>query len=699
MKTNIGGNRLGSGNKQEVHLRNYERSTHDLSYAWRSTIAPGTLVPFMSKVALPGDSWDIDLNCEVLTLPTIGPLFGSFKVQLDIFQVPIRLYNAALHMNKLNIGMEMDKVYLPRIEVTALNPEYDGYEGNGLGNNEQINPSALLKYLGLSGIGKIKSIGEPELAVKREFNAIPYLAYWEIYKNYYANKQEEHGYYIHGNTASLTKTQAPLKGKLIGNLGGQAAFQYIGEICKEEGLAIGTRPWTELRINLTLVKGAKEPNLEVNSTKNLLQYYNLSTGWTTLTSTLHTVSETVTQFRVQASEITLNMRVRINPNGYAEPTTGWAMTDFSPTLQKFPLTNIDEMREKILQHNPTDTPYTINTIAKEPYNTASKLIINPRTDEPLATSIQSTQESLAIKTYQSDLFNNWIQTEWIDGDNGINAITAIDTTGGSFTMDSLNLAQKVYAMLNRIAISGGSYDDWMDAVYTHQRTKGVESPQYLGSLIKELAFEEVISQADTNILTASGDRQINPQGTLTGRGRMTGKNKGGKIRARVDEPSYIIGIISLTPRIDYSQGNEWDTGLITLNDLHKPALDGIGYQDLITEQMAWQTTELEFTGQLLTNKTQKSAGKQPAWINYMTSLNKTFGNFAEENKEMYMTLNRRYEINETTGEIKDLTTYIDPTKYNHIFAQTSIDAMNFWAQIGVGITARRKMSAKIIPNL
>jgi len=84
MNTSIGGDRLGSGNKQNVSFKNYERSTHDLSYIWRSSMASGTLVPFMSEVGLPGDSFEIDLNCDVLTLPTVGPLFGSYKVQLDV---------------------------------------------------------------------------------------------------------------------------------------------------------------------------------------------------------------------------------------------------------------------------------------------------------------------------------------------------------------------------------------------------------------------------------------------------------------------------------------------------------------------------------------------------------------------------------------------------------------------------------------
>ena len=70
--------------------------------------------------------------------------------------------------------------------------------------------------------------------------------------------------------------------------------------------------------------------------------------------------------------------------------------------------------------------------------------------------IESKQEGLLIKTYQSDLFNNWVSTEWIDGDNGVNAITAIDTSSGSFNIDTLNMSKKVYNMLNRIMLSGAS---------------------------------------------------------------------------------------------------------------------------------------------------------------------------------------------------------------------------------------------------
>ena len=351
-------------------------------------------------------------------------------------------------------------------------------------------------------------------------------------------------------------------------------------------------------------------------------------------------------------------------------------------LTEFPLDNIDLMRTQILQ-NPASTQFTIDSTTQAPYN-LGLLEGNLENTEFGAYSKLITQEGIGIKTYQSDLFNNWIQTEWIDGDNGINAVTAIDTTGGSFTIDTLNLSNKVYNMLNRIALSGGSYDDWLDAVYSHDRAKSIENPMYMGSLIRELAFEEVVSNAGTT---------EQPLGTLAGRGALTGKKKGGTIRIRVDEPSYIIGLFSLTPKLDYSQGNKWDVNLKTMNDFHKPSLDEIGFQDLITDQMAWFDTTTTIGSEI----TYKSAGKQPAWVNYMTNVNTVRGNFAEETEQMWMTLNRKYEKG-VTG-IEDLTTYIDPAKYNHIFADTRLDAQNFWVQISVDNTARRKMSAKVIPNL
>ena len=91
---------------------------------------------------------------------------------------------------------------------------------------------------------------------------------------------------------------------------------------------------------------------------------------------------------------------------------------------------------------------------------------------------------------------------------------------------------------------------------------------YMGGLIKEVIFQEVINNSETQ-----GDGNTQVLGTLAGKGKLSDKHKGGKVVIKVDEPSYLIGIVSLTPRIDYSQGNNWDIHLETMDDLHKPALD------------------------------------------------------------------------------------------------------------------------------
>ena len=70
-------------------------------------------------------------------------------------------------------------------------------------------------------------------------------------------------------------------------------------------------------------------------------------------------------------------------------------------------------------------------------------------------------------------------------------------------------------------------------------------------------------------------------------------------------------ITSITPRIDYSQGNDFDTDWVSLDDMHKPALDGIGYQDSINSERAWWAGYYNAEP----DKKETAAGKTVAWIN------------------------------------------------------------------------------------
>lgn len=661
----LGGDRIGSGKRQKVDTATFNRSTHDLGYTWRSTMSAGTLVPFLNEIVLPGDNLDINLGCEVLTLPTVGPLFGSMKVQLDVYTAPIRLYQGALHNNKLGIGLNMSQVKLPVLKMKI--PYYTDDQRNqmiedGTIDNCHVNPSSILSYLGVRGFGWL----ETNEAVWKSIMAVPLLAYWDIFKNYYANKQESTAWVIHSTPVTVVENVTLI------DIDGSPLTEYPGTVSYDFNLGSTlTLTTTAQQANRTIMIGLLDG-------AGGIEWYLLEDIFVAITRAALT---TTGQYDGSL--------------GYTRTMVSWKYVEAidAPTtidLQDFLLTDIDDMREEILTATQVTTPFDIvaDTGSKQPYSLLT-------TQTTFQRSIMGSQEGLAVKTYQSDLFNNWLNTEYIDGAGGIAEVTSVSTTGDEFTIDSLILHKKVYDMLNDVLVSGGTYDDWQEVVYDHQSITRAETPMYWGSLIKELQFQEVVSNSETAV---GNDTQ--PLGTLAGRGRLGNKHKGGSITIRVDEISVLIGIVSITPRLDYSQGNEWYVGLETMDDFHKPHLDEIGFQELITEQMAWWDTNWSTGGVKVT----KSAGKQPAWINYMTNTNKVKGNFANtaSGGEGFMVLTRRYQPEEDgTGKIKitDLTTYIDPRHFNHIFAQTSLDSQNYWVQIGVDMQARRKMSARVMPNL
>lgn len=672
MQKTLGGDRLGSGKKMKVDLHEYGRSTHDLSYLWRSSASMGTLIPFLSLVGLPGDTLDIDLDVDIKTHPTVGPLFGSAKVQLDVFEIPIRLYQAALHNNKLNAGRDIGNIKFPVLRLAARqlpsNLELDM-------DNTQINPSCVLHYLGIHGVGDIPDNPE-ETFWTRDFNAIPLLAYWEIYKNYYANKQETNGFMVHSDAQDAPDED--LQDFIAFGNGQLPEYPSLDEAPMQYGMPRNVMVSANMPGAIT---EATMDNVKINLNPegtNFLTLRQLFKGNYTLNGA---------QIKGQVS---------LDWGGIVGYSWGF-VNQFQPRLVEptpyaFALEHIDKMREDILEHRPFNEAFVVNKrLGVGGYSPYCFLNWSGASAQG-ANYLLASQEGLGLKTYQSDMYNNWLNTEWIDGVNGVNARTAVDTSGGSFTMDQLLISEKVFDYLNRVMVAGASYDDWLDATWAVERHRRPESPVYHGSLIRELGFQEVISNAEST----DGNQ---PLGTLGGRGVMTGKRKGGKMVIKPDEPCYIMGIFSVTPRVDYSQGNKWDVHLKSLDDVHKPALDGIGFQDLITEQMAWWDTRLN-TEEAEPFWELRSAGKQPAWLNYMTAVNEVHGSFAMVDSEMFMTFNRRYTFDRDEGiRVNDLTTYIDPAKFNHIWADTALDAQNLWVQIACDIEARRIMSAKLMPNL
>lgn len=686
IKKTLGGDRLGSGQKMTQELENFGRSSHNIGGLFKTDQAVGTLVPAFCNVGTRGDTFYIDIATKVRTLPTNGPIFGVFKQQIDVFKIPFRLYNSALHNNASGIGLNMKSVLLPKMDLRVAEIDFTGKTEP---NAQQIAQDSLLAYIGIRGLGNKTTTG---IIAYRKMMADFLLAYWEIYKRYYANQQEEIGYCITGGgnpyyyiglipiTSGETKTVLTNRGN-----------EWISET--ETSLYQGIRVGVPVDAIQNYITPTGQPNEYLFKAAqyfkdNPITVYENTSGTTPSQYTLLPEGgEDVNIYLSGGSYVIVQCQV---------PETQWATATGKPAttttvdgiiMQEFELTNIDDMRMSILATPPT-TEFNLNNEYKDVYPYAATIKNLDYTLEDKARqgcASWHTMAGLGLKTYLSDRFNNWLSTEWIDGVNGINEITAVDVSDGKLTMDALILQKKVFNMLNRIAISGGTFDDWQEAVWGIREAGAPESPIYCGGLSCDIVFDEVVSNSAT---------EDEPLGTLAGRGADRGKRGGSAIKVECTEPSMVMVINSFTPRIDYSQGNEWWYQIKTMDDFHKPNLDGIGFQDLLTEEFAAANTKIGANGEVTYN----GVGKQVSWQQYMTNVSKSYGDFSAGGELSFMALNREYHY-DSDGNVIDATTYIDPQIYNNAFADAKLSAKNFWVQIAFDVTCRRVMSAKQIPNL
>lgn len=648
----IGKNTLGDNNKMHVRLREYDMSSQNLSYVFRSTMGVGMLVPFMKIVCQKGDIFDIKLTNKTMTHPTLGPLFGSFKLQHFIFTAGFRLYNSWLHNNRTGIGMKMSDIKFPTIRRAPFSATEPIIRNN---------PSSLYSYIGWKGT-RCKEV--KDVAKK---NAIPALIYLDIFKNYFANTQEDNFYMIaDANSSNYEPLQIS-----VGDVTNIKNGTSIKILMDQDTIVIKTNV-----IESKSEEFGKVTRLVFAEGKNgVLQvpaktiYLNTGSKTSNAEGTNWTINKSQTGLGLTAESIYLT-RISWTGTGYTK------RTEKGTFLKQYALETLDRVRDEILKKP--------GNIELEMSNTGDANV--NALFEDIRKGAINKLGGLILKTYDSDIFNNWVKTDWIDGENGISKITALKPDeDGTITMDALNLQQKVYNMLNRIAVSGGTYRDWLETVYTAGRyLDRPETPVFQGGMSQMIEFDEVVA--------TTGNTEGQVLGELAGRGYARQPNTSGRLHFQVEEPGYVMGLVAITPMVDYSQGNDFDLNLFTMDDLHKPALDGIGYQDLMNEQRAWWTAEQN--GTLIKDTT---PGKSVAWVDYMTNFNKTFGNFATGESEDFMVLNRNYEKDNNNG-ISNGSTYINPQEHIDIFADTALDSENFWVQTACEITRRGNYSAKQIPN-
>lgn len=654
----LGGDRIGSGNKMTVSAHGYGYSTHDVGTVTRTSMSFGTIVPMAAWTLTTGSRLRIRLDALITSNALLYQLYGSAKFQVDVFSARMALYNPKMLLNLNDQGYEISDIVFPQMELKTRGL-VEGENGKLI---EQINTSALVRMLGINKNGQLE--GNYAADVTRRYNAMYLLMYYQIVKEYYCNKQEKLGYMIHNTginrtveLVNITTNGSPVAavnqyeegGPVEWVLGVNDGIRFAGE---------SPAPLIEDVIVYMEAVGGARPY-------GLYEIFNFVT-----------TADTGTEWYIAGIG---------NPKAefLGKKVYWWGYNEElavnKPQLKTWDLKAVDRMMMNIMSNVELNVPIVIDGETELPYGASFQ-------NEGGLRPIETSQEGLCVGTYQSDKFNNWLDNATINNLNARNKVKV--DANGEFSIDMLQLTQKMYNYDMRIGVTDGTLDEWREMTYAQVGKSKALKPVYEGGLSKEIVFDMVISTAST---------EEDPLGSIASRGQFGNKHKGGYVQIEGDEEKLVMVLAKITPRLVYNQGVDWTMNLKTLDDLHKPALDKIGYQNLLTDEMNAMDTIVKADMTLIT----KSAGKQPAWQNYRTNVDRALGNMADV--EDYKVFGREYEMTldpvTLQYKIKDLTTYIDPSKFNDVFAIKSLDAMNFDVQVGMDATLTLVMSEEVIPSL
>ncbi len=177
---------------QDVLLKKPKFSNFDWSKKLGLTMMPGPVYPIICREMLPGQTVHTSIMHDIKTYPLQSPLYGSFRFQVAHFFVPTRLYVQAMDQNRQIPDYDPSQVkfptfQLPDVEVSSSNVETgEKY----LDEYPNVRKSSLLECLGI-GQGTM-DMRDPYMAVnQKRYCAIPVIGYYDIYRNYYANSQED----------------------------------------------------------------------------------------------------------------------------------------------------------------------------------------------------------------------------------------------------------------------------------------------------------------------------------------------------------------------------------------------------------------------------------------------------------------------------------------------------------------------------
>lgn len=160
------------------------RSTHKLNHSYKMTGDFGGIYPILTELIFAGDSWSVDLEQFVRSMPMIAPVMDMVDVKVDAYFCPIRLVWDDFE-DFITLG--------PTGEASFDWPTI--YRDTPISNQSFVDMFNGLFYVG--GLADYLNFPTDNAQVvfnqpyNRELDALPFRVYQTIYNEYYRNENLE----------------------------------------------------------------------------------------------------------------------------------------------------------------------------------------------------------------------------------------------------------------------------------------------------------------------------------------------------------------------------------------------------------------------------------------------------------------------------------------------------------------------------
>lgn len=659
----------------DAQYNKIKRSNFDWDNKIQTSADFGFIKPIFTTEVLANTGFTFDMRAAISTNPTVTPVLSRAKVQYTAWWIPARLYVPALRDGvKVKAG-ENDYAF-PSINFPYGNyqSEWSGLSIPSSGTIEYekmrrgqgfpyIPANSIFTSLGMwspnfDPFSFINKTGTTSYAVFPEpKNAIPLLGYYDIFRNYFMNSQEE-GAPIRVFSSYAYQTDTPPIDPSDGNVYTQT--NHLSPV----DVYLNRDGFDEI-FKVVRSAGSQYPEADNSVVSSPLGPFDVTRYIASMYKALE-VEEYDKDYSFDiASFAPFRTYLKSSPNGNI-PVGDVAVP--------IPIRHFGECRTTYL--NDYFTAFLSNENVEYERSTARVQLAEDNT-----ITMEQIYSAQRVQNFiRRSVFRNSDFAEFIDVQYGVKPRT--DITKPMFLG----------------AIS--SWLTWNDVISTTQSQDPTSD-----------------TSIDSNINL--GSRAALGFGmTVTGRYRP--KKERPFVRFETKEPGYFMVLQTIVPEVSYYRGFDPMYSKISLGSLYYPSFDKDGYQDAQFQYLvecpardvpsippgSGQNTYPNFLTSTNFLEWNVAYAQQPAWFEYMAKYDRLDGDFADPSIYMNWTFHRGdYRFNGIEEDEDDSnlpsfinyysTSYVQPELFNYIFANAQ-NVDNFQCFFNFDINVYQPMSHRIL---